>query len=208
MKLESLTPIPGPTGRIRLKFDNGMTMKVYPEVVADCVLYAGREFSEEELRTLEDAARKASARQRAVRIVSASSVSEKELQRRLIQRGEREEDVQQSVEWLKDLNVLDDRQVAAEVVRKCIAKGYGPARARQELYGKGVPKDLWDEALADYPEMDDEIGRFLESRLHGERPDRKQVQQLTGALARRGHSYEAIRAALRKYTDELDEYEP
>ncbi len=208
MKLESLTPIPGPTGRIRLKFDNGATMKVYPEVVADCVLYAGKEFSEEDFKTLEETARKASARQRAVRIVSASAVSEKELQRRLLQRGEREEDVQQSVAWLKDLNVLDDRQVAAEVVRKCIAKGFGPARARQELYGKGVPKELWDEALAEYPEMDDEIRQFLESRLRGEKPDRKQIQQLTGALARRGHSYEAIRAALRKYTDELDEFEP
>ena len=107
MKLESLTPVPGPTGRIKLLFDDGKTMKVYPEVVTDCGLYAGKDLSEEDFAALETAARRASARQRAVRIVSASAVSEKELQRRLVRRGETAEDAAETVDWLKDLQVLD-----------------------------------------------------------------------------------------------------
>ena len=62
MRLERLTPIPGPTGRIKLEFDDGKTMKVYPEVVTDCVLYAGKTFSEEDFAALEAAAKRASAR--------------------------------------------------------------------------------------------------------------------------------------------------
>ena len=207
MRLERLTPIPGPTGRIKLEFDDGKTMKVYPEVVTDCVLYAGKTFSEEDFAALEAAAKRASARQRAVRIVSASAVSEKELQRRLVRRGETEQDAAETVDWLKDLNVLDDRQVAAEIVRKCVARGYGPIRARQELYAKGVPRELWEETLRDYPAMDEAIDRYLESHLRGRTPDRKQIQQLTGALARRGHGYDEIRRALRRYADALDDYE-
>lgn len=207
MKLESLTPVPGPTGRIKLLFDDGKTMKVYPEVVTDCGLYAGKDLSEEDFAALETAARRASARQRAVRIVSASAVSEKELQRRLVRRGETAEDAAETVDWLKDLQVLDDGQVAAEIVRKCAARGYGPARAKQELYAKGVPKELWEEALRDYPDMTEAIDRFLESRLRGRTPDRKEVQQLTAALARRGHGYDEIRRALRRYTDALEDFE-
>lgn len=205
MRLDSLTPIPGPTGRIKLQFDSGLTMKVYPEVISDCALYAGKELTEEEFSALQEAARRASARQRAVRIVSASAVSERELQRRLVRKGEDPEEARKTVGWLKDLNVLDDSQVARDVVRKCVAKGYGPGRARQELYAKGVPRELWEDALADYPDMEEAIDAFLQSRLRGDKPDQKQIQQLTGALSRRGYGYDEIRTALRRYTDALEE---
>ena len=46
MRIDRLEPIPGPTGRIRVVFDGAQSMKVYPEVVADCGLYAGKELSE------------------------------------------------------------------------------------------------------------------------------------------------------------------
>ncbi len=198
MRLESLQPIPGPTGRIRLTFSDGKTLKVYPEVVGDCGLYAGQELTEEALQALHEAASRASARQRAVRIVAASAVSEQELGRRLRQKGEDPEQAQQAVDWLRDLNVLDDRETARRLVRRAADKGYGRARARQELYAKGIPRELWDEALADYPDMSEAIDRFVASRLRGQAPDAKTSKQLSDALYRRGHSWEDIRAALRR----------
>lgn len=198
MRIDRLEPIPGPTGRIRVVFDGAQSMKVYPEVVADCGLYAGKDLTEEELDELRKVAARASARQRAVRIVSASTVSERELKRRLQQKGEDPEQAQQAVEWLKDLNVIDDAEAARQIVRRAAGKGYGAARAKQELYAKGVAREYWDAALADYPDMSEAIDRFIAQRLRGEKPDQKQLKQLTDALYRRGHSWEDIRAGLRR----------
>ena len=36
---------------------------------------------------------------------------------------------------------------AAQVVRYYSAKGYGERKLRDELYRRGVPRELWDEAL-------------------------------------------------------------
>ena len=207
MRLERIEPVPGPTGRLRLVFDSGTPMKVYPEVVADLGLYAGLTLDEQQLDELRRAAARASAKQRAVRIVSASGVSEQQLERRLRQKGESPEDAQEAVQWLRELGVLDDQQAARQIVRRAAGKGYGPARAKQELYAKGIPRELWDEALAEYPDMDEAIDRFLASRLRGAKPDAKQLRQLTDALYRRGHSWEQIRAGLSRYEAEMQEEE-
>lgn len=199
MRLESLAPVPGPTGRIRLTFSDGSTWKVYPEVISDCGLCAGRELTDEELEALRAAAARASARQRAVRIVAASAVSERELERRLVRKGEDREQARDAVEWLRGLNAVDDRETARRIVRHAAERGYGRARARQELYGKGIPREYWDEALEDYPDMSGAIDRFLASRLRGGEDDPKQIKKVSDALCRRGFSWEEIRSGLRRY---------
>ena len=61
-----------------------------------------------------------------------------------------------------------------------------------------MAREYWDAALADYPDMSEAIDRFIAQRLRGEKPDQKQLKQLTDALYRRGHSWEDIRSGLRR----------
>ena len=82
-----------------------------------------------------------------------------------------------------------------DVVSRCIAKGYGMSRAKQALYEKKVPKEYWEDALADYPDQEDKIMEFLQSRLD-EKSDQKDVKKCIDALMRRGHSYGTVRRAL------------
>jgi regulatory protein len=198
MKIESVTKLPQ-SGRFALVFDDGHKMRVEPSVVADLGLCSGRSLTEEEYQTLQETARRASARARAVRIVAASGVSEQELRRRLVQKGEEKQDAEDAVAWLSDLGVMDDEKTARDIARRAAAKGYGKARIRQELYQKGIPREYWDEALAALPEPDDAIDRFLAQRLHGQMPDQKELKKVTDALCRRGHSWADIKAALARY---------
>ena len=140
---------------------------------------------------------------RAVRIVSASSVSKRDLEQRLIHKGEDPKQAKQAVEWMSELNLLDDAKTAEQVVHRCISKGYGLARAKQALYEKRIPKEYWDEALADYPDQSHKILDFLRSRL-GSDYDEKDLRRATDALMRRGHSYREIRKALDELELELD----
>ena len=153
------------------------------------------ELSEQRLQQLLDAAGTMSAKMRAVRIVSAANVSKGDLVQRLQRKGEKPEDARQAVEWMEDLHLLDDRNTAEQVVHSCIRKGYGVSRARQVLFEKRIPRELWEEALEDYPDQTDKIEAFLRSRLDQDSDDR-QVKRAVDALLRRGHSYSRIREAL------------
>ena len=170
-------------------------MRLYRQTVEDFVLYSGKELSDEEMVSLQEAAGQMSAKMRAVRIVSASSVTKRDLEQRLVHKGEDPEQAREAVRWMSDLDLLDDSRVAEQVVQRCISKGYGLARAKQALYEKKVPKQYWDEALADYPDQIEEIMDFLRTRL-GEEYDQRDLKRAIDALMRRGHTYAVIRKAL------------
>ena len=204
MILTKMTAVGTDGSRVTLWFDDGTRMKLATDIVVRQGLYQGMDISEEALGELQEAAQKASAKDRAVRIVSATSVSEKELKRRLIQRGERPEDAGEAVDWLKELGAVNDGAMAKRLVQRCVDKGYGASRIRQELYQKGIPKEYWEEALAELPDMGDAIDAFLSKRLRGQDPDQKELQRVTAALQRRGHSWGDIRAALLRYQAGLE----
>ena len=185
-------------------FEDGTTMRLYRQTVEDFALYPGRELDGEELEKLRKAAGAMSAKMRAVRILSASSVSKNDLQQRLIHKGEDPEQAKKAVAWLEDLSLLDDRKTAYQVVQRCISKGYGVARAKQALYEKRIPREYWEEALADYPAQTDAIVSFLRNRL-GSDWDRKDLQKAVDALLRRGHSYPQIRRGLEQLSVDVDE---
>ena len=205
MRIEHLATAPDRAGRFTLRFDDGTSLRLYRQTVEDFGLYAGLELSEETLKKLRRAAGEMSAKMRAVRIVSASSVSRRDLEERLVRKGEDALDAKRAVEWMEDLNLLDDRVTAEQVVRSCAAKGYGLARAKQALYEKRIPRELWEEALADYPDQSDKIEQFLRARL-GRESDRREVKRAVDALIRRGHSYGNIRAVLADMQLDTEEY--
>ena len=207
MRVEAIEQTRSPQGKLRVRFDNGESLLILPAAIAELGLYAGMELPDAAMDSIKETCGAASARERAVRIVSAASVTKTELQRRLVQKGETEEHAEEAVAWLSELHLLDDRQTAAQIVRSGAARGYGAARIRQMLYEKRVPKELWDEALEQLPPQDDAIDLFLQRRFRGKTPDRAEIKRATDALLRRGHSWEDIRRALSRYASEEEFFE-
>lgn len=182
-------------GRYRIVFSDGSSMRLYKQTVQDFGLYAGLELDAQRFESLTEAASKMSAKMRAVRIVSASSVSKRDLEHRLIQKGETPENAKDAVSWLAEMNLLDDQKTAEQIVSRCISKGYGLARAKQMLYEKRIPKQYWQEALSDYPDQTEKIRAYLDAHLP-EDPDTKTIKKVIDALIRRGHSYGTIRKVM------------
>ena len=188
-----------------MTFSDGSKLPLYRQTVEDFALYTGMELTEEEYDRLITAAGQMSAKMRAVRIVSASSVSKRDLQDRLVRKGENPAQAKEAVAWMEELHLLDDRNTAEQVVHSCISKGYGLQRAKQALYEKRIPKEYWEEALADYPDQMEKIVSFLRSRLDAD-SDEKQVKKAIDALLRRGHSYSKIREGLNIISLDSDEF--
>lgn len=202
-RIESIAQKADGAGRYLVKFSDETSIRLYRQTVEDFGLYTGLELSQEEMENLRANAGAVSAKMRAVRIVSAANVSKKDLQQRLIQKGETPEQAKEAVQWLSDMNLLDDGQTARQVVQSCIAKGYGVARARQALYEKQIPKRYWEEALEGYPDQSERILAYLKSKITS-REDPREVKRAVDALLRRGHSYGQIRSCLNELNLEND----
>ena len=205
MRIESLKTEPDRVGRYWVTLKDGSKLALYRQTVEDFGLYNGLELSDEAYDRLREAAGAMSAKMRAVRIVAASSVSQKDLRQRLIQKGEDPAQAAEAVAWMAELHLVDDRETARQIVSRCASRGYGIARARQALYEKKIPKELWDEALEDFPDQTDSILSFLRSRLSAD-ADSKEVKRATEALLRRGHSYGDVRKALSKLSLDAEDF--
>lgn len=203
MRLQRLEATSKPD-KLRAVFEGGETLSVSAALCVQFSLCPGMELDEAALAAMKAAAAKEAARERAVRILTASAVSERELEKRLVQKGTLESDAADAVAWLRDHRFLDDAATAAQLVDAAVRKGYGAARIKSILYEKGIPKELWDDALARIPEMDGAIDRFLAQRLRGRAADEKMIRKTVDALLRRGYSYGEIRDGLRRYEAELE----
>ena len=195
MRIDALKNAPDRAGRYWVTFSDGTRLGLYRQTVEDFGLYPGKELEEREFERLNEEAGKMSAKMRAVRIVSVSSVSKRDLQQRLVRKGEDPEQAKAAVAWMEDLHLVDDRATAEQVVRSCVYKGYGLQRAKQALYEKQIPKAYWEEVLADYPDQVEKIQEFLRARLNAD-SDEKQKKRAIDALIRRGHSYGTIKKAM------------
>ena len=194
MRVERAEQAGQSTTWLQLTLEDGTRLKAPAFSVAELGAFAGKELTDEELARLKAAASKARTKERAVRTVAASAVSERELQKRLLQKGASQEDAEETVEWLRELHLLSDADTAAQLVRSAAAKGYGEARIKNILYEKGIPKELWDAALDELPHQ----------KLDGRTLDDKLVKKTADALMRRGHCWQDVRDGLRRYREGLD----
>ena len=205
MRIDSLKTSPDRAGRYWVSFEDGTRVGLYRQTVQDFGLYTGMELTDGEMEKLLDAAGQMSAKMRSVRIVSASSVSRRDLEERLVRKGEDPQHAKEAVAWMEEMHLVDDRNTAEQIVHSCISRGYGLARAKQALYEKRIPKEYWEEALEDYPDQGDKILSFLRSRVDGE-SDQREIKRAVDALIRRGHSYRNIREALNQLSLETEEF--
>lgn len=205
MRIDSVAVKADRVGRHQVKFSDGSVMGLYRQTIEDFGLYPGMELSDADMQNLRHSAGQMSAKMRAVRIVAASNVSKSDLQQRLIRKGETPEQAQKAVQWMEDLSLVDDEETARQLVQRCISKGYGLSRAKQVLYEKRIPKELWDVALENYPDQQDKIRSFLVKHL-SESSDNKQIKKVVDALLRKGHSYSNIRAVLTDIFEDTDSF--
>jgi len=141
-------------------------------------------------------------RMRALKILGSRQMSASEMERRLVSKGETQEDARDTAEWLVDIGAIDDEEYAVSIVRHYTAKGYGLARVRDELFRRGIPRDLWDEALSGIEGMEDAVADYLEKKLKGSH-DKDDIRRASDTLCRRGFSYEEARTAIARYVQGL-----
>ena len=143
-------------------------------------------------------------RERALELLSRKPQSRRELTRKLTEEEAGPEEADAVCDRMEELGYLNEAAYAARIVEVYSARGFGEKKLRDELYRRGVPREEWDEALARVEDSTQAIDDFLQKKLTGWTGDRKQLQKVTAALARRGFSWSDIRDALARYETGID----
>lgn len=206
MRISKLEPSKHKKGRFLVHLDGGDLLRVGEREVVTFALYTGQELPDETLEALKAASRESGLRDRALNLLTARSLSRKDFMTRLREKEDAAEaEAEEVADWLERLGLLNDAEYARTLVRHYSAKGYGPYKLRDELYRRGVPRDLWDDALAQCEDPAEAIDAFLRQKLKGAQPDRKELKRVSDALARRGYRWQDISAALSRYGTEIEE---
>ncbi len=191
--------------RVLVYLEEGDPLRITRNELLQFGLYQGMDLSPELVVQLQNAGKRSESRVKAARMASGRMLSRKELTDRLSRKGVAPEDVEETADWLESLGAVDDAAYAGVIAQHYAASGYGPGRVRQELQKRGIPRELWDEALSQLPDSAEAIDRFLHKKLGGRTPDRTMLKKLSDALLRRGFSWNDIRPALNRLGGEIEE---
>lgn len=205
MTISKLTASQRVEGRWLAFLEDGTILRLGENEVIQFALYAGKELDEGEASALLDSARRSERKEKALELLSRKPQSRRELERKLREWEADEEETAALCDRMEELGYLNDAAYAAQVVRHYCAKGFGERKLRSELYRRGVPRDLWDEALEQAEDPAQSIDAFVAKKLAGKTPDRKELKKVSDALARRGYSWSDISAALNRYDAALGE---
>ena len=207
MRIERIEASRHKRGRVLVFLEDGACLKITEQELLDFGLRAGDALDEETLAKLKEAAGGANVKATAADLIGKRAMSRASLEKKLKEKGASEAEARYAAEWLEAIGAINDADYAALLARHYGEMGYGPQRVRDKLYEKGVPRELWEEALDQLPDNGEQIDRFLQSKLRGRTPEEKEKKRLTDALLRRGYSWSDVKAAWNRLGTAVEEDE-
>ena len=205
MRIERVQASAHKKGRVLVFLEDGACLKITEQEALDFGLRTGDDLDGRRLEQLKKAASVSDVKATAADLVGKRAMSRRDLERKLQDRGASETEARYAAEWMEAIGAINDADYAAVLARHCADLGYGPQRVREKLYEKGVPRELWDDALDTLPDSAGQIDAFLERKLRGRVPDQREKKRLCDALLRRGFSWGDIRAAWSRLGAEITE---
>ncbi len=177
---------------------DGNRIWLHKDIVADYGLAYKKEISEEKYTDMLLASDRRRAVERGMYLLDYRDYSYKELFKKLSENYD-EEICYYAVDKLVSLGIINDRRYAENLARKYIeVKKYGFYRASNEMYRKGIDRELVDEILEVYRDStSDRICELINKKYHDCLDDRDKIRKMKNALVRQGYSFDEINTAVR-----------
>ena len=141
------------------------------------------------------------AKLRCMHLLEKRDYTEKELRQKL-ENGKTEyteEQIDGAIAYVKSFHYVDDGRYACKYI-EAMQSRKSRRQIEQELYQKGVDRELIQEAFEETGEVPEEeqIARWMEKRkFHPEEADLKEKQRMYAFLARKGFRAENIQRAMK-----------
>lgn len=202
-----LTYKKGKQDKIHISVDGEYSFTVDEAYFLSMGIWNGKEVDSDELEEIRETVNVRRAYNYAVSLLSRRDHSEKELRDKLLLKGYRD-GADEAIDKLKAGGYVSDERFARLYVRELqTLKKYGKRRIEQELYRKGVDRDIIRHVLDETDFDESELVTLIERKYGRYLGDEKGIQKTVNSLLRMGYSYGEIRDALKsiKENAEFDE---
>jgi len=201
---------PRKDGRYVVQVDGKPFATVSLDILDRLELRVGAELDAGRLDAVGQAAAALQTYDRALNMLAFQARSARDLRRKLVQKGEEAAHVDQAIERLVANGLLNDAEYARQLARsKVLGQGASRRRLQQEMFKRGVARDVGAEAIAevfedeavDEGELIDGVARKKLHSLAKLDPETRR-RRLYAFLARRGYEHDAIRRAMKAVLEE------
>ncbi len=199
-----LTYKKGKQDKIHISVDGEYCFTVDETYFLSMGIWNGKEVDVDELEEIRQTVSVRRAYNYAVNLLSRRDHSERELMTKLTQKGYNE-GAEEAVKKLRDSGYVSDERFARLFVRELqIFKKYGKRRIEQELYRKGIDREIIRGILEETDFDESELVSLIRRKYGRYLSDEKGVAKTINGLLRMGYSYGEIRDALKTINENLD----
>ena len=185
--------------KLLITLDEEISFCLYQKEVHHLQLEPGAELTDTRYQEIRKEILIPRARKRTMYLLERMDRTEAQLREKLRQGRYPEDIIENAIAYVKGFHYVDDLRYAESYVR-CYSQSKSRRLLYQELVGKGVPRDLIEQALEEEYETEDEsakIVRWLEKKHYSaEEADPRQRQRMYQFLLRKGFRSGDIRKAL------------
>jgi regulatory protein len=207
-----ITEHPRKPGRYVIDVDGREFAIVSADTLAETKMRIGGIVDERLAEHLREATEVTAAYDRALNLLAFRARSARELHRRLTQKGTTPEQADKVVARLRAAGLIDDADFARQLTRSKLSGGASRRRVHQELFKRGVSRDVADAAVEEVVEdegLSDEasIERVARKRWRTllELDPATRRRRLYGFLARRGFDANDVSRMIRLLEGEAKE---
>ena len=147
------------------------------------------------------------AKSRALWYLSRGDHSKKALLEKLYRNFPQDASIK-AVERMEELGLIDDLRYATNVASSLSSANTSDREIVRKLFAKGVPSELAKQVVSELEsDSSAQIRQLLEKKYSRRLIDEDGVRKVYAALIRKGFSHSDVRAALREYSENLDNCE-
>lgn len=198
--------------RVSVFLDDAFAFGLAIDLVIEASLHKGQALTAAQQRALLVRQETFAAKASAMNGLSSRARTSKEVSDALARKGFAPDIIDDTVADLERLGLVDDAAYARAFVRgRFSARGYGPARLRQDLQRKGVSRSAIESALDELTEAEDLDDAAREQAvkkwraLASEEDLRKRKKKTMDFLVRRGFGFDSARTAVDAVSAEDEE---
>ena len=199
-----LTYKKGKQDKIHISVDGEYSFTVDETYFLSMGIYNGKEIDSDELEEIRETVNVRRAYNYAVSLLARRDHSEKELMEKLSRKGYTD-GAEAAIEKLRNSGYVSDERFAKLYVRELRSlKKYGKRRIEQELYRKGIDRDIISEVLDETDFDENELVALIERKYSRYLGDEKGIQKTINSLVRMGYGYGEIRDALKTINENTE----
>lgn len=188
--------------RVNVYIDENFAFGIDIEILYKYSLEVDMEIDESFIKDVLQGEEQNRANNYALNLLSYRWRSECEIRNSMNTKGYSQDTIDNTIKFLKEQELIDDRRFAESFIKdKINFRDWGSYRLKQELFSKGVSKNIVDEVIEKY--CDDEFERAMNlasKKIKSYKNDDKNAiyRKLGGYLQRKGYSYDVISKVLKE----------